>query len=232
MRDFRIGHYLICNRHVSQLYTASDRQIRVLQMSYIMQKRLLLSVFCAVIVAAPFTLAVSAEDDLSGFTLKQLNAAISSSGVAGQKLYSILTFDSEERAGANIAVLSGSRSGWQVTVLHRVTSGLKVEWRSGKLPDDFDVSGSNNLEIEDIGDEQVVEFCGCARHLCGYLDGMSGLLLYSPHSKQVFFAHYQYDERKPIGSFGSLKFSKNTSEPGNERYKAALQKAMNKILHQ
>ena len=196
-----------------------------------MRKLVFWSVFCVVAIAAPLTVAVAAEDDLSGFTLKQLNVAINSSGVAEKKLYSILTFDSEERAGANIAVLSGARSGWQVTVLHRVTGGLKVEWSSGKLSDDFAVSSSSQLQIEDVGDEQVVEFFGCARHQCGYLESVSGLLLYSPLSKQVFFAHYSYEEGKPLDSFGSLKFSKNASEPGNERYKAALQKAMSTKLH-
>ncbi|HKD79128.1 MAG TPA: hypothetical protein VKH81_05505 [Candidatus Angelobacter sp.] len=207
----------ICLRYYSPIPFAWGPQV---------QKLLLPSVFCVIVVIIPRVVAFSAEDDLSGFTMRQLNAAINSGGMAKQKLYSILTFDSQERDGANIAVLSASGSGWHVAVLHRVAGGFTVEWRSGNLSDDFGVSSSSQLEIEDVGDEQVVKFSGCAAHLCGGLDGVFGILLYSPQSKQAFFAHYVHDTSKPIGSFGSLEFSKNANAPGNERYKAALQKAM------
>lgn len=171
------------------------------------------------------------EDDLSGFTSNQLDTAIRNSGVATQKIFSILTFDSEDRYGSSIAILSRSRSGWRVTVLHRITGGLKLEWRSAKLSDDFSNSSSNNFKIEVVEDEQVVEFSGCAQHQCGGIDGVLGVLLYSPLSKQVFFAHYRYNDHKSISSFGFLEFSKNAHEPGNERYMTALQNAMNKNLH-
>jgi hypothetical protein len=198
-----------------------------------MQKLLFSSLLCAAMVVTPLRIAFSAEDDLSGFTLQQLDAAIANSGLATDKIYSILTFDSDERREANIAILSSSHSGWHVTVLHRVKGGLKAEWRSGKLPYDFAVSSSNNLKIQHMDDgEEVVEFSGCAAHLCGRLDGVVGMLLYSSRSKQVFFAHYQYDEGKPMGSFGSLDFSANTSTLDKERYKIALQKAMSKTLGQ
>ena len=196
-----------------------------------MHRLLFSSLLCAAIVATPLTIAFPAEDDLSGFTVQQLNAAIAKSGLTTQKIYSILTFDSDERYGANVAILSGSYSGWRVAVLHRIEGGLKVEWRSGKLPDDIDISSSNNFEIGHMDDgEQVVEFSGCAPHQCGGVDGVFGVLLYSPRSMQVFFAHYRFDEHKPIGQFGSLKLSENANLPGNERYKAALRKAMSKTL--
>lgn len=186
---------------------------------------------CAAVIFAPVTAALSAQDDLSAFTSKQLDTAITNSGLAQQKIYAIHTFDIGERPGANIAILSSSRSGWQVTVLRHIKAGLEVEWRSGRLPDDFAVSSFNNLEIENIDDgEQVVQFSGCARHMCGGVDGLFGVLLYSPRSKQVFFAHYRWDEGKTIGSFGSVELSENANRPGHERYKRALQNAMNKAL--
>ena len=172
----------------------------------------------------------SSTDDLSGFTLTQLNAALNKSGVATGKLYSILTFDSEDRDGANIAVLSGSHTGWHLAILHRTKGGLSVQWRSGNLPKDFSVSSSRNMIIKNVGDEQVVEFSGCAPHDCGGLDGVQGVLLYSLESNQVFFAHYRFDDQKPIGSFGSLEFSDDVLRPANERYKNALEKQMNGIL--
>jgi hypothetical protein len=198
-----------------------------------MQRHLFSLLLGLAIVAALPHFAFSAEDDLSGFTLQQLDEAISKGGLAAQKIYSILTFDSDERAGANIAILSGSRTGWRVTVLHRIKGGLKVEWRSSKLPDDIDVSSSRSFQIEYMDDgEQVVVFSGCAAHDCALLDGVFGLVLYSPRSKQVFFAHYHYDDSKPPGSFGSLRFSENASTAGNDKYKKALQKAMNEVLGQ
>ena len=160
-----------------------------------------------------------------------MEGAITQGGLATQTIYSILTFDSDERYGADLAILSGTHTGWCVTVLHRVKGGLRVEWQSDKLPYDTDVSSSNNFVIEHMDDgEQVVEFSGCAAHECGGLDGVLGVLLYSPRSRQVFFAHYRFDEGKPLGSFGSLDFSANAGAAGNEKYKKALQKAMNKIL--
>ena len=196
-----------------------------------MKNLLFPSFLCVAVILAPLRAASSAEDDLSGFTLKQLDEAIRDGNAATHKIYSILTFDSEERSGANIAMLSSSNSGWHVTVIHRVIGGLKVEWRTGRLPEDFAVSSSHNLHIEDVEDEQVVEFSGCAPHECGGLYGVLGVLLYSPRSKQAFYAHYRSDEGKPIGSFGSMEFSENASDPSNERYKAALRKAIGKILH-
>jgi hypothetical protein len=197
-----------------------------------MPKRLRSSLLCVLAIVASVAFAFSAEDDLSGFTLKQLDAAITKSGGTSERLYSILTFDSEERSGANVAVLSSSRSGWHVAVLHRITGGLDVQWHSGRLPDDFSMSSSRNLIIDKVGDEQVVEFSGCALHDCGSVNGVFGLLLYSPRSNQVFFAHYRFDDRKPISAFGSLEFSENSLEPGNERYKDAVQKAVHRVLHE
>lgn len=176
-------------------------------------------------------IAYSTGDDLSGYTVQQLDTAITKGGLADQKIYSILTFDSDQLPGANIAILSSSHTGWHVTILHRINGGLKVEWRSGKLPDDIAVSSYNSLKIEHMDDgEQVVEFSGCAAHECGGVDGVFGVLLYSSRSKQVFYAHYRWDEGAPLGSFGSLDFSKNATAAENEKYKMALQKAMNKAL--
>jgi len=137
-----------------------------------MHRFLLLSLF-GIAILAPFRTAVWAQDDLSGFTLQQLNAAIAKSGTPpSQEIYSILSFDSDDRSGANIAILAGSHSGWRVAVLHRIKGGLNAEWRSGKLPDDFAVSSSHNLKIDYMDDgEQIVEFSGCAAHDCGGLDG-------------------------------------------------------------
>jgi hypothetical protein len=196
-----------------------------------MTKFVFSTVLCAAIVLAPQSIASAEADYLSGFTLKQLNTAIEKSGIANQELDSILTFRDLGDAQEHIAILSSSRSGWHVTVLHsNLAEGLEVEWKSGKLHDDFSASSSDALEIDDLGDEQVVVFSGCAPHNCGGVDGVFGMVLYAPRVKQAFFAHYDYDDRKPRGSFGSLDFSSNTTLPVNDRYKAALQSAIKKKL--
>jgi hypothetical protein len=196
-----------------------------------MIKLVFFSVLCAAILLAPLRIASASDDGLPGFTMGQLNAAIENAGIATQRIYSILTFRDLGDAKAHMAILSGSRSGWHVTVLHNVAGGLEAEWKSGGLLGDFSVSSSDALEIDDLGDEQVVEFSGCAQHFCGGVDGgVFGMVLYAPRVRQAFFAHYNYDERKPAGSFGTLDFSNNAMAAGNERYKAALDKAMRKKL--
>jgi hypothetical protein len=193
-----------------------------------MQKLFFSVALCATLAFAPLRVAYSAEDDLSTFTLKQLDTAISNSDAAAQELDSILSF--HNMGEANIAILSSSRAGWSITVFHRVPGGIKVGWRSGALTNDFSVVSLDGLEIENVDGETVLEFSGCAAHECAGADGIFGVLLYSPRSKQAFFAHYRFDEHKPIGSFGSLQFSENANEPGHERYKVALREAMNKAL--
>lgn len=166
------------------------------------------------------------EDDLSGFTVSQLDTAVHAAGLKDQKLYSIRTFDSKERAGAYVAILSGSHSGWRVTILKRVVGGLKVQWHSGRLSSDFDVSDTRNLRIESVEDEQIAFFSGCAAHMCGGITGDLGMMLYSPETKQVFFAHYRYPRDKPIGTMGTIEYSENAAQPRNERYRKALQDFM------
>jgi hypothetical protein len=196
-----------------------------------MKKLPLLSLLCAAAALSIPRIAIASGDGLPGFTMKQLNTAFETSGIAAHKMYSILTFRDLGEFGPHIAILSGSRSGWHVTVLRNVAGGLEVEWKSGGLPHDFAVSSSDALEIDDLGDEQVVEFSGCAAHICDGVDGgVFGMVLYAPRVKQAFFAHYSYDDHKPSGSFGSLDFSSNAMATGNERYKAALDRAMRKKL--
>jgi hypothetical protein len=196
-----------------------------------MTKLVFSSVFCAAMVFSPLRIASASDGSLPGFRLKQLDTAIVNSGIGTQRIDSILTFRDLGDAGAHIAILSSSRSGWHVTILFNLAGGLQVEWKSGGLHDDFSVSSSDALEIDDLGDEQVVEFSGCAPHLCGGVDGgVFGMVLYAPHVRQAFYAHYHYGEDKPRGSFGSLDFSSNATAVGNERYKAALDRAVRKKL--
>lgn len=198
-------------------------------------QKILWSIACLLSVAvtsgSPLKAASPAEDDLSGFTMQQLNTTLVKSGLASQTIYSIQTFDIDDQLGRRIAILFGPHSGWRIALLHRTKGGLNVEWQSGKLPRDIAVSSPNDFEIGYLDDgEPIVKFSGCAPHDCGGVNGVIGLLLYATRTRQVFFAHYRYDDSKPIGNYGSLDFSDNADAPGNEKYKAALQSAMKQKL--
>lgn len=189
-------------------------------------------------VLVPFLLVLSlplenrlwAEDDLLRFTAQQLNTAMVKSGLSTQRISSIQSVVND-RGQTDLAILSSSRSGWRVTVLQRVPGGFHLQWQSGKLPDDITVSTSDSLKIETLDDgERVVQFSGCAAHECAGKEGAFGVLLYSPRANQVFLAHYRFDGKRAAASVGPLGFSENANERGHEKYKAALQKTMERIL--
>ena len=190
--------------------------------------RVLLAVVA--LLTVPVTPSLWGEDGIFSFTPHELTSAIAKSGLLRQRLYSIQSLESEN-GGVDIAILSASHVGWRVTVLHRIPGGFGLMWRSDSLPDDIAVSASNNLRVRSLEDhEQVIQFSGCAAHECGGKNGVFGVLFYCPRLNQVFFAHYRFDESRPIDSFGSLQFSKNAEAHGHEKYKAALKEAMLEIL--
>lgn len=185
----------------------------VFRVEFTMKSLLLGAFLCAASILALLTGASAAEDDLSGFTLNQLNTTIRNSGAAKQRIFSILTFDSEDCYESSIAILRGSGTGWRITVLHRVNGGLNVEWRSANLSDDFSNSPSNNFKIENVDDEQIVEFSGCAQHQRGGREGVLGALLYSPRSKQAFFGTIDSMNASPTAVSGLLTFQRTPTNP-------------------
>jgi hypothetical protein len=167
-----------------------------------------------------------AQDDVYGFTNGQLQSALRQSGVASQRLYSIQTFGAEDNGDpAYLTVLSSSRSGWHVSILHRIRGGFNVEWSSGRLPAEFEMSSPGNFSIYDIGEESTVMFSGCAQHRCG--GDYHGFLLYSTVRKEAFFALLSQQEDQPR----KVTFSNNALEPKNKSYMDALQKAANEVIH-
>jgi len=108
-------------------------------------------VLCAAIVLSLPRSSSASDDGLSGFTLKQLNAAIEISGIGSQRIESILTFRDLGDAAAHIAILSSSHSAWHLMVLCNIAGGLKVEWKSGELQDGCSVSSPGALDIDDFG---------------------------------------------------------------------------------
>jgi hypothetical protein len=166
----------------------------------------------------------AAQDNVYGFTNRQLQSAFRTSGLATQRLYCLQTFgagDTEDPA--YLAVLSGSRSVWHVSVFHRVQGGFKLEWISRKLPLELSVSSPGQFSIVDVGEESTVIFSGCAPHRCG--GDYHGFLLYSTVRKEAFFALLAQQEDKSR----RLTFSDNALEPANKDYKEALQRAADEM---
>jgi hypothetical protein len=180
---------------------------------------------CAILFAVCSADTSAQDDDVYGFTTKQFQSALVNSGLAPQRFYSIQTFGSGDTGPpAYITVLSSSRSGWHVTVFHRVQGGFKVEWSSHRLPVEFSVSSPHNFSVEDIGDESTVRFSGCARHRCA--GDYEGFLLYSTLRKQAFFALLTQQDNQPR----RVTFSPNALQPMNQGYKDALQRAVDEVV--
>jgi len=169
-----------------------------------------------------FTVAAQ-QDDTSGFTNRQLEAALKSTGLSGQRLYSLQTFGTQD--AAYLAVLSSYASGWRVSVFRRANGGFALEWASHKLPTEFSVSSAGNFSLYDIGEETTVTFSGCAPHRCA--GDYEGFLLYSTAKKEAFFALLTQQENQAR----QVTFSKNALDPRNARYKEALQKAADDMIH-
>jgi hypothetical protein len=163
-----------------------------------------------------------AQNDVIGFTNKQLQSALSKTELTGQRLYGLQSFFSGRREDyAYLAVLSGSTSGRKISVFHHVKTGFDLEWDSGQLPTEFSSSDPYLLSVFEIGEESTVTLSGCSPHHCGN-DYQGGIILYSPVRKEGFTALFAWKGDQPL----HITFSKNALEPRNQSYKEALQKSI------
>ncbi|MGH9615679.1 MAG: hypothetical protein ACRD28_02975 [Acidobacteriaceae bacterium] len=113
---------------------------------------------------------------------------------------------------ASVAVATwGERSGWQLFVFSPHNGQhFQLEWKSGKLDDSFYVSYPDALKIFNFGEEDGVEFSGCARHVC---PEVFSIMIYVP-SRQVAF--------KAKSIYGRVLYSPSLETPRNHLYKDAL----------
>ncbi len=101
--------------------------------------------------------------------------------------------------------------GWELSVFGINGDGKFAErWHSGKLPDSFHVSYPSALKTFDFGNEDGVEFEGCAPHSC---PEVFSILLYVPSISKDFVA---------TSIFGKTTYSQDVLLPQNLRYKQAL----------
>jgi hypothetical protein len=104
-----------------------------------------------------------------------------------------------------------SESGWQLLLFENTVGNEFAErWRSGKLSDSFRVSSSDALKTFNFGDEEGIEFEGCAPHVCS---DVFSILFYVPSRDSAFTV---------TSTFGKLTYSSNVLLPENLRYRNAL----------
>ncbi len=104
-----------------------------------------------------------------------------------------------------------ANDGWELSVYGATSEGKFVErWHSGKLADSFRVSYPSALKTFSFGNEDGVEFEGCAPHSC---PEVFSILLYVPSIGKDFVV---------TSIFGKTTYSQDSLLPQNQRYKQAL----------
>ena len=179
-----------------------------------MRDYFLMMAFSTSLVAAPACLGAN-EEGLTTTDLRGLAGALPD--LAG-RIVSIQIFRDSSTHANSVALLTlGIGSGWQLYVLGSSAPGKYAsEWKSGKLDDGFSVSSAEALKIAYVGGEQVVEFSGCAAHVC---PDVFSILLYVPSIKTAFTVHYVQ---------GKTTYSSNLNDVANASYKVALENLVRK----
>jgi hypothetical protein len=104
-------------------------------------------------------------------------------------------------------------TGWHVFVYHEIPSTrYQLTWSSGQLEDTFGTSWPGALEVVLLGNEEIIQFQGCALHNC---PDVFSFLIYVPSKKLAF---------KAYSKLGMATFSEKLDERGNEIYKRWLEK--------
>jgi hypothetical protein len=103
------------------------------------------------------------------------------------------------------------QAGWQITIFNsQGDHKFQMEWQSGKLDDSFSVSSPDALKIFHFGNEDAVEFDGCAPHVC---PDVFSVLMYVPSKRAAFTAKYIW---------GRITYSPSLNSAASSPYKLAL----------
>jgi hypothetical protein len=126
------------------------------------------------------------------------------------RIQSLQIMRSEQGPLISVARFSAD-DGWELSVFGTNGEGKFAErWHSGKLPDSFRVSYPSALKTFNFGNEDGVEFDGCAPHSC---PEVFSILLYVPSINKEFVV---------TSTFGKTAYSQDVLLPQNLRYKQAL----------
>ncbi len=121
---------------------------------------------------------------------------------------------------AAIATFS-NQMGWQISIFDSpVGRKFKLIWQSGKLDDSFSVSDPSALKLFHLGQEDAVEFEGCALHVC---PDVFSILMYVPSKRTSFSVKYVW---------GKVSYSPVLESPANAPYKSALDQLVSQRRNQ
>lgn len=113
------------------------------------------------------------------------------------------------------------QAGWQISIFNsRGDQKFQLGWESGKLDDSFSVSSPDALKIFHLGNEDAVEFNGCAPHVC---PDVFSILLYVPSKETAFTAKYVW---------GKVTYSPTLGTAADAQYKSALDQLVSEHRNQ
>lgn len=116
----------------------------------------------------------------------------------------------EQTTSAAFATFS-EQTGWQISIFDSPAGHkFQLEWQSGKLDDSFSVSDSSELKVFQLGQQDAVEFEGCAPHVC---PDVFSILIYVPSKRTAFTVKYVW---------GKVSYSPALGSPENAQFKSAL----------
>jgi hypothetical protein len=146
-----------------------------------------------------------------GLTVSQFRKFANSLGSLPGRVEALrLLQEADGRSAVAIATF-GSTAGWRLFVFRAFGHGhYSQQWASGRLDDSFAVSSAGELMVFSAGGESLVEFQGCARHVC---PDVFSVLLYVPSRRQAFTAR---------SLRGRVTYSDGTELPNNRLYKDFL----------
>jgi hypothetical protein len=155
------------------------------------------------------------QDGVSSDELRSL--ATSLPELSGRiQAFQIIYDSTVQRNGVVLATFS-EKSGWQLVMFSPIKDGsFKQTWQSGKLADSFSVSSQSKLKVVSLGNEEGVQFEGCAQHVC---PDVYSILLYVPSKQTAFTADYVW---------GKVTYSANSDAAENSGYKAVLANLLKK----
>ncbi|WP_220464962.1 hypothetical protein [Granulicella sp. 5B5] len=170
----------------------------------------MLFVGCGLLTAQCAGLQAQVASSQAGVSADQLRSFAQQLPSEPARIQSLQILQSGQGPLIGVARFSAS-DGWELSVYGATSEGKFVErWHSGKLADSFRVSYPNALKTFSFGNEDGVEFEGCAPHSC---PEVFSILLYVPSISKDFVV---------TSTFGKTAYSQEALLPQNLRYKQAL----------
>ena len=151
-----------------------------------------------------------AASSQAGISAEQLRSFVRQLPNGPGRIQSLQIFRGKSGPLISVARFSAN-DGWRLSLYGEAADGIFEErWHSGRLPYTFRVSYPAALKTFDFGDEEGIEFEGCAPHSC---PEVFSILLYVPSINKTFIV---------TSTFGKVTYSHDALLPQNLAYKQAL----------